>query len=100
VQALLSFYSLDIIKKYYSLFVQYQSQYFENEDIELLNYACSIEQLQATFYVKATDTTFSWMSPLEESLFKVIRNQEVSHCQFFKDILDDNAISELEIFLQ
>lgn len=84
-------------EKYHDLIVPNKSVCFGVGDIGLLNYAYSIEQLQVAFYIKAIDESFSWMSPLEESYFKAIRNQEILHCEFFRDILAENAISELEM---
>lgn len=66
-------------------------------DIGILNYAYSLEQLEAAFYVKVISSPYSGMSDIEKSLFTDIRDHEIAHREFFKSALKSNAVGALEV---
>lgn len=66
-------------------------------DIGILNYAYSLEQLEAAFYMKVISSPYSGMSDMEKSLFTDIRDHEIAHREFFKSALKSKAIAGLEV---
>ena len=71
-------------------------------DTSVMNYVYVIEQLQAAFYneVVTLQATYTggnaWMSALELIYFTDIRNHEVAHREYFKNILANSAIIQLD----
>lgn len=53
-------------------------------DVGILNYAYTLEQLEAAFYEKVIASPYSGMSALETEYLTDIRNHEVGHREFFK----------------
>lgn len=66
-------------------------------DIGILNYAYALEQLEAAFYKKVTDSPYSGMTALETQYFAEIRDHEIAHREFFKTALGGNKIPDLEV---
>jgi len=71
-------------------------------DTSVMNYVYVIEQLQAAFYtqVLTTQATYTggnaWMSALELVYFTDLRNHDVAHREYFKNVLANSAIIQLE----
>jgi hypothetical protein len=66
-------------------------------DIGVLNYAYSLEQLEAAFYTQLIATPYSGISSMEMSYLKDIRDHEIAHREFFKAALGSMAIQKLEV---
>ena len=66
-------------------------------DIGVLNYAYSLEQLEAAFYIKVVQSPYSGMSSAENSYLTDIRDHEIAHREFFKTALGAKAIQALEV---
>jgi hypothetical protein len=64
-------------------------------DLGVLNYAYALEQLEAAFYTQVVATPYKGMDSGQLHCFKVIRQHEVCHREFFKAALDSNAIPAL-----
>jgi hypothetical protein len=64
-------------------------------DVGILNYAYTLEQLEAAFYLQVVATPYSGMSSTELSYLTSIRDHEVLHRNFFKAALKANAIPSL-----
>lgn len=66
-----------------------------NSDLAILNYAYTLEQLEAAFYIQVAATPFSGITTAETALLTDIRDHEVAHREFFKAALKTNAIQVL-----
>ena len=66
-------------------------------DIGILNYAYTLEQLEAAFYVRVISTPYSGISSSERALLTDIRDHEVIHRDFLKAALGSNAIGDLSV---
>jgi hypothetical protein len=66
-------------------------------DTGILNYAYALEQLEAAFYKRITDSPYSGMSTLEAQYFAEIRDHEIAHREFFKTALGGSRIPDLEV---
>ena len=64
-------------------------------DIGILNYAYALEQLEAAFYVKVLMAPYSGGSASEMALMADIRDHEIAHREFFKNVLGSNKIQDL-----
>lgn len=64
-------------------------------DIAVLNYAYALEQLEAAYYIMATQSTISGITSAEMSLLADIRDHEIAHREFFKTALGAQAIPAL-----
>ncbi|MEJ7780211.1 MAG: ferritin-like domain-containing protein [Daejeonella sp.] len=71
--------------------------YLGTGDIGILNYAYALEQLEAAFYVKVASSFYSGATQAEQSILIDIRDHEVAHREFFKNVLGSNAIGGLEV---
>ena len=71
--------------------------YLGSGDTGLLNYAYALEQLEAAFYTMVVgEASFSSMySDEEKVILQDLKNHEISHREFFKTALGDNAIRDL-----
>lgn len=71
--------------------------YLGSGDIGILNYAYALEQLEAAFYtmVVAEASFSSIYSDEEQMILKDLEAHEISHREFFKTALGDNAIRGL-----
>lgn len=65
-------------------------------DSGVFNYLYTLEQLNAAFYIRVMTTPFNGMNATEEAYFKDIRNHEIAHREFFKNLLGGAAIIALE----
>ena len=65
-------------------------------DAGLLNYALALKQLTAAFYVKASSPLPGGMTELEGEMLTQIRDHELAHREFFRALLQDKAIGDLE----
>ena len=64
-------------------------------DTGILNYAYALEQIEAAFYKKISDSPYSGITAAETSLLGDIRDHEIAHREFFKNALGTSAIPEL-----
>jgi hypothetical protein len=65
-------------------------------DTGVLNYLYAMSQLQAAFYTQAIFRKFNGMNSLEEDYLSDIRNHEIAHREFYKNLLGGSAIAGLE----
>ena len=67
-------------------------------DIGILNYAYALEQLEAAFYTEVLNNPYDGLTgSVEESMLRDIRDHEVAHREFFRAVLGDKAIPDLEV---
>ncbi|WP_153797341.1 ferritin-like domain-containing protein [Foetidibacter luteolus] len=66
-------------------------------DIGILNYAYTLEQLEAAFYTLVCSNPFNGCTAYERKLFQDIRDHEIAHREFFKNALGSNAIPSLKL---
>ncbi len=64
-------------------------------DIGILNFAYALEQLEAAFYIQVTSSFYSGASAKEKEYLEDIRDHEIAHREFFKNVLGDKAIGTL-----
>ncbi|TGE22033.1 ferritin-like domain-containing protein [Hymenobacter aquaticus] len=62
----------------------------------LLNYVYLLEQLEAAFYQKVVDAKPAFLSATELAAFTDLRDHEVIHREFFKQLLGSNGIGAFE----
>jgi hypothetical protein len=67
------------------------------DDTGLLNYIYVLEQLEAAFYIKATESLPTAFTPTQILFFNDIKLHEIAHREFFKRILGTAAIGSLTI---
>ncbi|MGZ8378919.1 MAG: ferritin-like domain-containing protein [Gemmatirosa sp.] len=68
-------------------------------DIDVLNYAYALEQLEAAFYIQvvaAANFQFRF-TPSEQSILRDLRDHEIVHREFFKAALGPSAIPDLSV---
>ncbi len=61
-------------------------------DVGILNYAYTLEQLEAAFYTLVIDNAYSGMTSDETAMLTDIRDHEIAHREFFKAALGTSAI--------
>lgn len=66
-------------------------------DTGILNYAYALEQLEAAFYTQVVLTPYTGMTADETIFLKDIRDHEIAHREFFKNVLGTAAIPALEV---
>ena len=66
-------------------------------DAGILNYAYTLEQIEAAFYTKVFESPFAGISASESALLGDIRDHEIAHREFFKAALATGAIPTLEL---
>jgi hypothetical protein len=64
-------------------------------DIGILNYAYALEQLEAAFYIKVTSSFYAGVTDKERTYLEDIRDHEIAHREFFKNVLGREAIGTL-----
>jgi rubrerythrin len=65
-------------------------------DIGVLNYAYALEQLEYAFYAAVVGGAyFAGASAAEKAILQDLRDHELAHRDFFKTLLNTNAIKEL-----
>lgn len=65
-------------------------------DTGLLNYAYALEQLEAAFYTQVTSSPYTSMTEQESEWLSAIRDHEIAHREFFKNLLGNSAIQKLD----
>jgi hypothetical protein len=65
-------------------------------DVGILNYAYTLEQLEAAFYTLVIDNAYSGMTSDETAMLTDIRDHEIAHREFFKAALGTSAIGPIE----
>lgn len=66
-------------------------------DIGVLNYAYALEQAELRFLELVNDRPYIGMSEKERQVFIDFRNQEITHREFFKQVLGSFAIPTLTL---
>lgn len=66
-------------------------------DVGILNYAYTLEQLEAAFYTQVAMSPYNGITAAETTLLTDIRDHEVAHREFFKNALGAKAIPALEV---
>lgn len=66
-------------------------------DVGVLNFAYSLEQLEAAFYTQVTAMPYAGMSERERVYLHDLRDHEIAHREFFKKVLGADAIPELKV---
>jgi hypothetical protein len=66
-------------------------------DTGVLNYAYALEQLEAAFYTRVISSPYTGMTATETAYLQDIRDHEIAHREFFKNVLGNNAIPALEV---
>ncbi len=56
-------------------------------DFSVLNYAYALEQLEAAFYIKVTEKFYAGASELEKDYLIDIRDDEIAHREWFREVL-------------
>ncbi len=64
-------------------------------DIGILNYAYTLEQLEAAFYLAVVANPYAGISSEEMTIMEDLRNHEVAHRDFLKAALGKDAIIDL-----
>lgn len=64
-------------------------------DIGILNYAYALEQLEAAFYTQVAASFYAGITAKERTYLEDIRDHEIAHREFFKNVLGDKAIGNL-----
>ena len=65
-------------------------------DVGVLNYAYALEQLEAAFYIMATDQN-SWMSNGDGAILEEIRDHEIAHRDWFGAVIAQVAGEDARI---
>jgi len=66
-------------------------------DIGVLNYAYALEQAELRFLELVTDNFYDNATEVEKQVFIELRNQEITHREFFKKVLGSYAIPTLTL---
>lgn len=66
-------------------------------DVAVLNFAYALEQLEAAFYKRVTDSFYSGANGQERELLGEIREHEATHRSFLRNALGASAIPDLEV---
>jgi hypothetical protein len=66
-------------------------------DTGVLNYAYALEQLEAAFYIQVINSPYTGITAAETAYLQDIRDHEVAHREFFKNVLGSSAIPALEV---
>ncbi len=64
-------------------------------DIGILNYAYALEQLEAAFYIQVLTTPYAGISAKELEYLTDIRDHEIAHREWFKNVLGNARIGGL-----
>ena len=65
-------------------------------DVGILNYVYALEQLEAAFYIRVTESYYAGATDAEKALLNDIRDHEIAHREFFKNALGGVAIPPLD----
>lgn len=66
-------------------------------DVGVLNYAYALKQITAAFYIQLISNPYVETIPAETVLLTDIRDHEVVHREFFKTVLNKDAITSLSV---
>jgi hypothetical protein len=67
-------------------------------DVGILNYAYALEQLEAGFYTAVVaSSVFGGMTPEQQELFRDLRDHEVIHREFLRQVLGADRIGDLAL---
>jgi rubrerythrin len=66
-------------------------------DTGILNYAYALEQLEAAFYTKVVQSFYTGATTDEKAFLTDIRDHEIAHREFFKSVLGNSKIQDLEV---
>lgn len=66
-------------------------------DNGILNYAYILEQLEAAFYIQVVAKPYGGISDQELEIFTEIRDHEIAHREFFKNVLAGAALAPIEV---
>ena len=66
-------------------------------DIGILNYAYALEQLEAAFYIQVVQSFYTGATTDEKMYLTDIRDHEIAHREFFRNVLAGNKIQDLEV---
>ncbi len=66
-------------------------------DFGILNYAYTLEQLEAAFYIRVANHFYAGISQKEKIYLEDIRDHEIAHREFFKSVLGPHAIGTLDL---
>lgn len=66
-----------------------------SKDVNVLNYAYALEQLEAAFYTQVLKTPYTGISGYEMTILTDIRDHEIAHRELFKAALGGAAIPGL-----
>ncbi len=66
-------------------------------DIGVLNYAYALEQLEAAFYTRVTQSQVTGFTATDTLYFNDVMRHEVNHRDLFKAALGSNAIGNLDV---
>ncbi|MDQ2721343.1 MAG: ferritin-like domain-containing protein [Bacteroidota bacterium] len=66
-------------------------------DIGVLNYAYTLEQLEAAFYIKVIAEPYGKINDMERAYLTDVRDHEIAHREFFKAALGSSAIQKIEV---
>jgi len=70
---------------------------FGSGDTGILNYAYALEQLEAAFYIQVVQSFYTGASADERLFLTDIRDHEIAHREFFKNVLGGSKIPDLEV---
>lgn len=65
-------------------------------DLGILNYAYVLEQLESNFYERVMQSPYGGMTAADTAALTDIRDIEITHREFYKKALGNNAIPKLE----
>lgn len=65
-------------------------------DFAVLNYAYSLEQLEGAFYEKVTSSFYVEATEMEKDLLTDIKNDEVAHREWLREVLTLKKVPKLE----
>ncbi|MEJ7609847.1 MAG: ferritin-like domain-containing protein [Ferruginibacter sp.] len=65
-------------------------------DFSVLNYAYALEQMEAAFYEKAVSGFYTGATEMEKDFLTDIRNDEIAHREFFRNVLFLKKLPKLE----
>jgi len=71
--------------------------YLGSGDVALLNYLYIMEQMEASYYTQAFATPYYGMTKDELLLMQDLRDQEIAHREFLKQVLGTNAIAAISL---
>ena len=65
------------------------------EVVDILNFALTLEELEAEFYVRGMNAN-GLIPSMDRQIFRTIRDHELAHVEFLRDVLGDAAVAKPE----